>query len=118
MDQQTEAHLRVWMDLLSKAPIVATVVLSAPLLLFAWILRHFSRLFVRNLYLAADAGNRAAMADVYTRMIAHGAAFTHEQQTIIVQSLFSARLDDRHADGVPSSPVEQVIDLAKGKTAM
>jgi len=117
MDQQTEAHLRVWTDLLSKAPIAAAVILTAPLLLFAWILRHFSRLYVRNLYLAADAGNRAAMADVYTRMIAHGASFTQEQQTIVVQRLFSLRLDERHADGVPSSPVEQVIDLAKGRTA-
>jgi hypothetical protein len=55
------------------------------------------------------------MADVYTRMIAHGTAFSPEQQTIIVKSLFSTRPDERQADGVPSSPVEQVVDLAKGK---
>jgi hypothetical protein len=117
MDQETEAHLKAWGEFFAKAPIAATLFLTVPMLLFAWVLRHFSRLFVRNLNLAADAGNRAAMADVYSRMIAQGAGFTPEQQTIIVQSLFASQSDDRHTDGVPSNALEQILNLVKPKSS-
>ena len=117
MDAQTKEHLTAWTEFLSKAPIAATVFVTVPALLLAWVLKHFSRVFVQNLSLAAESSNRAAIADVYARMIAEGTILTPEQQTIVMQSLFSSAKKSTEEDTIPSNVVEQLINLAKTKHA-
>jgi hypothetical protein len=116
LEGKTAEHLKTWASFLKDAPALATIFVIIPALLVAWILRHFSRLFVHNLALASEASNRAAMADVYARMIAQGGAFTPEQQLVVIKRLFGSDDKAGDSDTVPATVAEQVAQLIKPKT--
>ena len=120
-DEKTRAAIALWTKFFTDAPWATFVFVTVPVLLFAWTLKHFSRIFVQNMNLATDAGRRAALADVYTRIVsdpelnADGNAITDEQKKIIFEAMFRPR-DPRHTDdGIDHTSLDKVIDKMKGK---
>ncbi|MEP4032704.1 hypothetical protein [Roseibium polysiphoniae] len=120
-DEKTRVAIALWTKFFTDAPWATFVFVTVPVLLFAWTLKHFSRIFVQNMNLASDAGRRAALADVYTRIVSDpdlnkdGNRVTDEQKKIIFEAMFRPR-DARHTDdGIDHSPVEKLIEKLKDK---
>jgi hypothetical protein len=118
-DQDTKDAIGTWKDFFKDAPWATFVFVTVPVLMFAWTLKHFSRIFVQNMNLASDAGRRAALADVYTRIVSdpelnrEDNRITDKQKEIIFEAMFRPR-DPRHTDdGIDHSLVEKIIDKAK-----
>lgn len=115
LDAQTAEHLKAWVGVLKEAPILSTAFIVIPALLAAWILRHFSRLFIHNLSLASEASNRAAMADVYARMTAQTGGLAPEQQLVIIKRLFGSDEAKSEIETIPATFAEQIAQLFKAK---
>ena len=113
MDDQTKSSILVWSQVLKDAPIAMTAIVTVPALMLAWILKHFSRMFVQNLNLSADAGNRAAISDVYARMIAQGSSFSPETQKIVIENLFGTKPSGQ--DEISHGPIDQFLEAIKSK---
>ncbi len=117
--EEAQKAIHVWQEFFRDAPWATFVLVTVPALAIAWSLKHFSRIFVQNMNLAADASNRAALADVYTRIVSDPALnteqnpITPEQKAIIFEAMFRPR-DARHTDeGIDHTPMEKLIDAFK-----
>lgn len=121
-DQAEIAAIERWQNFFTNAPWATFVFVTVPALLFAWILKHFSRIFIQNMNLASDAGRRAALVDVYSRIVSDpdlnkdGSSITDEQKKIIFEAIFRPR-DPRHTDdGIDHLSFEKVVQTVKGKS--
>lgn len=115
LEPAVQTHLTAWSHLLKEGSWSLLLFVTIPTFFVAWVLRHFSRLHIHSLNAAADAGNRSAMADVYARMIAEGGQFTHDQQTIIIQSLFAGKEGSPDHEGIPPNILEDAVKALKNK---
>lgn len=118
---ETRDAIRTWQGFFKDAPWATFVFVTVPVLMFAWTLKHFSRIFVQNMNLASDASRRAALADVYTRIVSdpdlnrEGNAITDDQKKIIFEAMFQPR-DPRHTDdGIDHTPMEKAVAMVKDK---
>jgi len=121
-DPETKAAIATWQGFFKDAPWATFVFVTVPVLMFAWTLKHFSRIFVQNMNLASDASRRAALADVYTRIVSdpdlnqESNRITDEQKKIIFEAMFRPR-DPRHTDdGIDHSPIEKIVATVKKET--
>lgn len=96
-------------DKFSLTPLVA---ISVPVLGYAWLLRHVSRIFIQSRALADDASYRRTMTMTYLGLSKDPTSgITHTERAIILNALFRPAPPNTSDDGPPSG----LLDLIKAK---
>jgi hypothetical protein len=94
----------------SLTPVVA---ISIPVLAYAWILRHLSRLFIQNLTLADDASYRRLMTMTYLGLSKDpSSGISEAERAIILNALFRPAPPNTSEDGPPTGLLD-LINKAK-----
>lgn len=99
------APLANYAAMLEKAPWSTVIFISLPAILLAWVLKHFSRMFVQNFNLANDARTRSALAQVYTDLSSPG-TLSEKQKEMIFEAMFKPREVSHNDEGIPYTPLE------------
>jgi Family of unknown function (DUF6161) len=87
-------------------------VISAPVLLYAWLLRQVSRVFIRSYDLAIDAAHRKALTTSFLGFAANkDVGMTANDRAIILHALFRPQPPHLGEDGPPTT----LFELLKGK---
>lgn len=88
------------------------VVISAPSLLYAWLLKHVSRTIILYDNLAVDASHRKTMVMTYLSLAKQKeSGISETERSIILNALFRPAPPHTHDDGPPSG----LIDLIRTK---
>lgn len=91
---------------------LATITL--PALLYAWVLRSISRLFIQNLSLADDAMHRSVLATTYLGLVDNKeVGILPEERVLILNALFRPLPMSAPDEGPPSSLVEMITAKSK-----
>ncbi len=87
-------------------------VVTVPALLYGWLLKNVSRIFIQNLNLADDAAHRRSLALTYLGLLQNEKhAATDQDRAIILNALFRPIPPQSADEGPPAG----VIDLIKSK---
>jgi hypothetical protein len=93
----------------SRFLITGLAVISAPALLYAWLLKNISRIFLRNLNLADDADHRRSLALTYMGLVQDEKRPTTDQdRAIILNALFRPIPSHTGDGGPPAGPVDLI----------
>jgi Family of unknown function (DUF6161) len=88
--------------------------ISVPALLYAWLLKNVSRVFIQNLNLADDAAHRRALAVTYLGLAENPKIQLGEaERAIVLNALFRSIPPHGTDDGPPVG----LIDLIRGKSS-
>ncbi len=79
-----------------------------------WLTRLFSKIFVSNLHLRTDAGERVTMILTYLALLREEKGLEHEDRKLILQALFRPSVTGFIKEDGPVSPIE-VISRAMDK---
>ncbi|MBG6205403.1 hypothetical protein IWQ49_000047 [Labrenzia sp. EL_126] len=88
------------------------VVVTIPVLGYAWILRLISRFTLQNMMLSDDASQRSVMAKTFIRLVGHGQADENHDRAIMLNALFRPL----PGAGEPDIQPPNLTDFLKGKT--
>lgn len=81
--------------------------ITAPVLLYTWLLRQLSKLFVRSLDLATDSAHRKALTQTFLGLAENAkSGVSQAERAIILQALFRPQPPHMSDDGPPMSLVE------------
>ena len=88
------------------------VVVTIPVLGYAWVLRLISRFTLQNMSLADDAAQRSVMARTFIRLVGQGQIDEKHDRTIMLSALFRPLPGASDPDIQPPN----LTDFLKGKT--
>ncbi len=92
--------------------VAGLAVITAPALLYAWMLRQVSRIYTRSFDLAVDAKHRKALATTYLGLAENTKlGVTQTDRAIVLQALFRPQPPNTSDDGPPMG----LIELLKSK---
>ncbi|KZK86250.1 hypothetical protein PsAD13_01385 [Pseudovibrio sp. Ad13] len=90
------------------------VLISAPVIFVAWVLRFFSRIFIQSYNQYNEAKSKEALTRVYAHMAAsENGGLTDAQKLLVFDALFKPRIVDHKDDGSPISALEKISDKLK-----
>ncbi|WP_297836789.1 DUF6161 domain-containing protein [uncultured Roseibium sp.] len=87
------------------------LIVTIPVLGYAWILRLISRFTISNMMLADDASQRRVLANTYIRLVGQGAANDEHDRAIMLNALFRALPGSKEQDLQPPN----LTDFIKAK---
>lgn len=91
--------------------VAGVALISVPALMYAWLLKNLSRLFIQNLNAADDAAHRRALAITYLGLAENPKlAISETERALILNALFRPGAHDAADDGPPVG----LLDLLKG----
>ena len=96
----------------STVSLAPVILVTVPVLAYAWILRHLSRVFIQNLALADDAAYRRLMTMTFLGLSRDPASgVTQAERAIILNALFRPAPPNTNEDGPPTG----LLDIINNK---
>ena len=99
-----------YIKIFAGAPIWSAAVITIPAILLAWLMKHFSRMFVQGFNMYSDARYRKALTQIYSEIgTRDGHELTPDQKKIIFEAMFNPRRVTHTDENISPSPVDSVF---------
>jgi hypothetical protein len=93
----------------SSFSLTSLAVVTIPALLYGWLLKNVSRLFIQHMNLADDAGHRRALAITWLGMVAEEKfQLSKEERALVLNAMFRPIPPHSQEDGPPSGLLELI----------
>ncbi|WP_319528970.1 hypothetical protein [uncultured Cohaesibacter sp.] len=106
--------LEKYIKIFAEAPIWSAAVITIPAVLLAWLMKHFSRMFVQGFNMFSDARYRKALTQIYSEMgTRDGHKLTDEQKKIIFEAMFKPQVSSSANGDIDPNVLAGLIKMAQ-----